>query len=101
MKIVIPTSVDVKAMVAGLNVSPTKAKGFEMRINYFLSQVMTTNENWKLNKDNNFYRNICSEVMKQIIGDDYYDIVDLLMSKTNPVVECDELYYNLPDIKPK
>jgi hypothetical protein len=101
MKIVIPTSVDVKAMVAGLNVSPTKAKGFEMRINYFLSQVMTTNENWKINKDNNFYRNICSEVMKQIIGDDYYDIVDLLMSKTNPVVECDELYCNLPDIKPK
>ena len=101
MKIVIPTSVDVKAMVAGLNVSPTKAKGYEMRIHYFLSQVMTTNENWKLNKDNNFYRNICSEVMKQIIGDDYYEIVGLLTSKINPIVECDESYSNLPDKEPK
>ena len=101
MKIVIPTSVDVKAMVAGLNVSPTKAKGYEMRINYFLSQVMTTNENWKLNKDNNFYRNICSEKMKQIIGDDYYEIVSLLTSNINPVVECDESYSNLPDKEPK
>jgi hypothetical protein len=101
MKIIIPKSVDVKAMVARLNVSPTKARGLETRINYFLSQVMTTNENWKLNKDNNFYRNICSEKMKQIIGDDYYDIVSLLTSKINPIVECDKSYSNLPMVEPK
>ncbi len=101
MTIVIPTSVDVKAMVAGLNVSPTKAKGFEMRINYFLSQVMTTNENWKLNKENNFYRNICSEKMKQIIGDDYYKILGLLTNKFDPIVECDESYSNIDGIEPK
>lgn len=101
MKIIIPTSVDVKAMVAGLNVSPTKAKGFEMRINYFLSQVMTTNENWKLNKENNFYRNICSEKMKQIIGDDYYKILGLLTNKFDPIVESDESYSNIDGIEPK
>jgi hypothetical protein len=94
MTIIIPTSVDVKAMVAGLNVSPTKAKGLEMRTNYFLSQVMTTNENWKLNKDNNFYRNICSKTMKLIIGDDYYGILELLTGGIDPVVESDESYSN-------
>ena len=81
-------------MVAGLNVSPTKAKGLEMRTNYFLSQVMTTNENWKLNKGNNFYRNICSKTMKQIIGDDYYCILELLTGGDDPVVESDESYSN-------
>ena len=81
-------------MVAGLNVSPTKAKGLEMRTNYFLSQVMTTNENWKLNKDNNFYRNICSKTMKLIIGDDYYCILELLTGGNDPVVESDESYSN-------
>ncbi len=94
MTIIIPTSVDVKAMVAGLNVSPTKAKGLEMRTNYFLSQVMTTNENWKLNKDNNFYRNICSKTMKLIIGDDYYGILEFLTGGNDPVVESDESYSN-------
>jgi hypothetical protein len=94
MTIIIPTSVDVKAMVAGLNVSPTKAKGLEMRTNYFLSQVMTTNENWKLNKDNDFYRNICSKTMKLIIGDDYYGILELLTGGNDPVVESDESYSN-------
>jgi hypothetical protein len=94
MTIIIPTSVDVKAMVAGLNVSPTKAKGLEMRTNYFLSQVMTTNENWKLNKDNDFYRNICSKTMKLIIGDDYYGIMELLTGGDDPVVESDESYSN-------
>jgi hypothetical protein len=94
MTIIIPTSVDVKAMVAGLNVSPTKAKGLEMRTNYFLSQVMTTNENWMLNKDNNFYRNICSKTMKQIIGDDYYGIMELLTGGNDPVVESDDSYSN-------
>ena len=81
-------------MVAGLRVSPTKAKGLEMRINYFLSQVMTTNDNWMLNKDNNFYRNICSKTMKQIIGDDYYGILELLTGGDDPIVECDESYSN-------
>ena len=94
MTIIIPTSVDVKAMVAGLNVSPTKAKGLEMRTNYFLSQVLTTNENWKLNKDNNFYRNICSKTIKLIIGDDYYGILELLTGGNDPVVESDESYSN-------
>jgi hypothetical protein len=94
MTIIIPTSVDVKAMVAGLNVSPTKAKGLEMRTNYFLSQVMTTNENWKLNKYNNFYRNICSKTMKLIIGDEYYGILELLTGGNDPVVESDESYSN-------
>lgn len=94
MTIIIPTSVDVKAMVARLRVSPTKAKGLEMRTNYFLSQVMTTNENWKLNKDNNFYRNICSKTMKLIIGDDYYGILELLTGGIDPVVESDESYSN-------
>ena len=94
LTIIIPTSVDVKAMVAGLNVSPTKAKGLEMRTNYFLSQVMTTNENWKLNEDNNFYRNICSKTMKLIIGADYYGILELLTAGNDPVVESDESYSN-------
>jgi hypothetical protein len=94
MTIIVPTSVDVKAMVAGLRVSPTKAKGLEMRTNYFLSQVMTTNENWMLNKDNNFYRNICSKTMKQIIGDDYYGIMELLTGGNDPVVESDDSYSN-------
>lgn len=94
MRLIVPTSVDVKAMVAGLNVSPTKAKGLVMRTNYFLSQVMTTNENWKLNKGNNFYRNICSKTMKQIIGDDYYCILELLTGGIDPVVESDESYSN-------
>ena len=94
MTIIVPTSVDVKAMVARLRVSPTKAKGLEMRTNYFLSQVMTTNENWMLNKDNNFYRNICSKTMKQIIGDDYYGIMELLTGGNDPVVESDDSYSN-------
>ena len=81
-------------MVAGLNVPPTKAKGLEMRTNYFLSQVMTTNENWKLNKDNKFYRNICSKTMKLIIGDDYYGILELLTGGDDPIVESDESYSN-------
>ena len=55
---------------------------------------MTTNENWKLNKGNNFYRNICSKTMKQIIGDDYYCILELLTGGDDPVVESDESYSN-------
>lgn len=87
-------------MVAGLKVSPTKAKGLEIRIQYFLSQVMTTNENWTLNKEKNFYRNICSTTMKSIIGKDYYFILDLLTSKDNAIVEDDSSWSNFSKYNP-
>jgi hypothetical protein len=96
MRILLPTSVDVKAIVASLNVSPAKAANLKTRIYYFLSRVVTHNDNWKLNEDENSYRSICSEPMKKILGNkEYYEILPILTDPNDPIIEVDHSYSNM------
>jgi uncharacterized protein with von Willebrand factor type A (vWA) domain len=79
MKIVVPASVDAKRLVEGLNLSPTKSKNRIERINYFLFKFVSYNDNYKLNEKNNGYRNISSDLMKNILGNkEYRDIRKML-----------------------
>ncbi len=93
MTITVPKSVDVKGLVAQLNMTDTKSKNLKYRIYYFLSRVVIHNDNVKLNEDNNYYRSICSNLMKQILGNNYYyEVIKLLMNPNDPIVECNESY---------
>ena len=58
MVIMIPASVDVKEMVATLNLSPTRSESIKNKIYYLLSRIMLTNENYALNEENEGYRRI-------------------------------------------
>jgi hypothetical protein len=98
MKVFVPVLVDVKGLVARLNVSPTKSKNLKNRIYYLLSKIMVHNDNMDLYAANNYYRNICSQSMKDIVGNkDYNLIMNLLMDSNDPIIECDNSYSNFDD----
>lgn len=98
MKVFVPVLVDVKGLVARLNVSPTKSKNLKNRIYYLLSKIIIHNDNMDLYASNNYYRNICSQSMKDIIGNkDYHLIMNLLMDSNDPIIECDNSYSNFDD----
>jgi hypothetical protein len=98
MKVFVPVLVDVKGLVARLNVSPTKTKNLKNRIYYLLSKIMVHNENIDLYAENNYYRNICSQSMKDIIGNkDFNLIMKLLRDSRDPIIEGDNSYSNFED----
>jgi len=95
MKIIVPKSVDVKRLVAGLNLSPTRSVHLENKIYYFLSRIVSTNDNYKLNEKNDGYRNICSTDMKKVLGNrDYYLILKILTRIEGPIVETNKSWHN-------
>ena len=95
MVIMIPASVDVKEMVATLNLSPTRSESIKNKIYYLLSRIMLTNENYALNEENEGYRRISSVMMKKIMGrKDYYLIRQLLTNPHAPVIESNESWHN-------
>ncbi len=98
MKVFVPVLVDVKGLVARLNVSPTKSKNLKNRIYYLLSKIMVHNDNMDFYAENNYYRNICSQSMKDIIGNkDYNLIMKLLRDRRDPIIEDDNSYSNFED----
>jgi len=99
MKIQVPKEVDVKGLVAALKLSKTQTINLKNKTYYFLSCIVSDNDN--LNTDNYGYRNICSVLMKKLIGDkEYYKILKLLTSVKDPIIESDNSYPN-PKIKGK
>ena len=95
MVIMIPASVDVKEMVATLNLSPTRSESIKNKIYYLLSRIVLTNENYALNEEYEGYRRISSVKMKKIMGrKDYYLILQLLSNPQAPVIESNKSWHN-------
>ncbi len=93
MKLVIPLSVDVKSLVSKLNLSATLSKNLKQRIYYILSRIVVHDGNMEFYEDNDYYRTMCSENMKNILGPRYYrHAMNLLMNTDNPVIECNQSY---------
>ena len=55
MRLMVPASVDVKKLVSTLNLSPIRSENLKNKIYYFLSRIVSTNDNYKLNRDTNGY----------------------------------------------
>lgn len=93
MKIILPTSVKVKSIVSDLNLSDTLSKNLKYRIYYILSRIVIHDGNMEFYEDNDYYRTICSENMKDILGPRYYrQVMNLLMNPNDPVIECNHSY---------
>jgi hypothetical protein len=93
MRLIVPTSVDVKSMVSGLNLSGTLSKNLKYRMYYTLSRIVVHDGNMEFYEDNDYYRTMCSENMKDILGPRYYrHAMNLLMDTDDPVIECNQSY---------
>ncbi len=93
MRLIVPASVDVKSMVSGLNLSDTLSKNLKHRIYYILSCIIVHDGNMEFYEDNDYYRTMCSENMKEILGPRYYrQAMNLLMNTDDPVIECNQSY---------
>ena len=88
MKVMVPKSVNVRQLVQGLNLSPTRSENLKNKIYYFLSRIVSTNYNFNLNEKNDGYINISSVIMRKVMGrKDYYLILELLSDSKNPIIE--------------
>lgn len=95
MKIIVPVAVDVNEILAPLNLTKAKHKNLKHKIYYFLSRIVTHNENYHLFELTNGYVKISSVHMKLIFGNTYYyQIIDLLTNQSDPVIETDKSWYN-------
>jgi hypothetical protein len=93
MRVQVPSSVNVKELVKGLNFTRTRAENIKNKIYYFLSRIVSTKDNFKLNEKNDGFRNISSVIMRKIMGrKDYYLILDLLTNPKDPIIESDNSY---------
>lgn len=93
MKLIVPASVDVKSKVSGLNLSDTLSKNLKHRIYYILSRIVVHDDNMEFYEDNDYYRTMCSENMKDILGPRYYrHAMNLLLNTDDPVIECNQSY---------
>jgi len=80
-------------MVSGLNLSDTLSKNLKHRIYYILSRIVVHDDNMEFYEDNDYYRTMCSENMKDILGPRYYrHAMNLLMDTDDPVIECNQSY---------
>ena len=92
-RVQVPSSVNVKELVKGLDLTPTRAENIKNKIYYFLSRIVSTNDNFKLNENNDGYRNISSVRMRKILDrKDYYLILELLTNPIDPIIESDNSY---------
>lgn len=90
MRLQVPALVNVKELVSGLNLTPTRSENLKNKIYYFLSRIVSTNENFHLNEKNDGFRKISSVIMKKVMGrKDYYLILDLLLDPADPIIESD------------
>ena len=95
MRVQVPLSVNVKEIVQGLNLSPTRSENIKNKIYYFLSRIVSTNENFKLNEKYEGFRNISSVIMRKIMGrKDYYLILKLLTNPLDPIIETNNSWQN-------
>jgi hypothetical protein len=95
MRVVVPTSVDVKGLVRGLNPSQTRYRNLKNKMYYLLSKIVSTNDNYRLNLKNNGYRNLCSVPIKKVLGNrDYYDIIHLLTRPDDPIIQTNKSWSN-------
>jgi len=95
MRVQVPISVNVEEIVQGLNLSPTRSENIKNKIYYFLSRIVSTNDNFKLNEKNDGFRNISSVIMRKIMGrKDYYLILDLLTNPLDPIIETNNSWQN-------
>ena len=95
MKIKVPAAVDVNGLVGDLKLSPTKSRNLAEKIYYFLSHLVSNNENYRLNEDNGGYRNICSVPIKKVLGNsDYSLILEILLRSENPIIESNNSWHN-------
>jgi hypothetical protein len=93
MRLIVPASVDVKSMVSGLNLSDTLSKNLKYRIYYVLSRIVVHDGNMEFYEDNDYYRTMCSENMKDILGPRYYrQVMKLLINPSDPVIEIIHSY---------
>jgi|ERR1035437_368218 hypothetical protein len=94
-RVQVPTSVNVKEIVKRLNLTPTRAENLKNKIYYFLSRIVSTNDNYKLNEDNYGYINISSVSMRKVMGrKDYYLILDSLINPEDPIIETNGSWQN-------
>ena len=95
MKVQVPTSVNVKELVKGQGFTPTRIENIKNKIYYFLSRMVATNENYKLNEKNDGYRSISSVKMRKIMGrEDYYNVLKLLSDPLDPIIESKRSWRN-------
>lgn len=95
MKVKVPATINVTALIDGLKLSPTQFFNLKNKIYYFLSCVVADNNNYKLNSKNNGYRNISSALMKKLLGNkDYYTILQRLTDAADPIIESDNSYHH-------
>ncbi len=88
MKVLVPKSVNVKELVGGLSFSKTRTENIKNKIYYFLSLLVNTNDNYRLNDNTSGYRKLSSVMMRKIMGrKDYYLIITLLSKPNNPIIE--------------
>jgi len=88
MRVIVPKSVNVKQLVQGLNLSPTRSENLKNKIYYFLSRIASTNYNFNLNEKNDGYIHISSVIMRKVMGrKDYYLILELLSDSEDPIIE--------------
>ena len=93
MIVQVPTSVNVKELVKGLYLTTTRSENIKNKIYYFLSRIVSTNDNFKLNEKNDGYRKISSVLMRKIMGrKDYYFILELLTNPLDPIIESNNSY---------
>ena len=95
MRVQVPASVDVKGLVKKLNLSSTLSYNIKNKVYYFLSLIVSTNDNYELNENNNGYRNISSVLMKKIVDKRHYGlIIRLLTDPEDPVIETNGSWSN-------
>ena len=99
MKIVIPTSVDVKQLVETLNLSRAESDNLKNKIYYFLHLIVSHNENYVLNEKTHGYRKISSDLIGKILGnkDFYKKVIPVLSKSGDPIIETDNSWYNPTD----
>jgi hypothetical protein len=97
MRVKVPATVNVKELVKGLCLSPTRSENLKNKIYYFLSRIVSTNENYKLYEKSDGYRNISSVIMRKVMGRaDYYEILNLLTNPIDPIIESNNSWLNSP-----
>lgn len=95
MIIQFPAIIDVAGLVDALKASPTRAANLKYKIYYFLSLITDTNDNYRLNDNNDGYHNLCSYELKKVLGSkDFYVIRDLLTNPADPIIEVDNSWHN-------
>lgn len=95
MRLQVPATVDVKGLVAKLGLNKILYTNIKNRVYYFLSLLVSTNDNYELNEDNNGFRNISSVLMKKIVDKRHYGtIVRLLTDPEDPVIETNGSWSN-------